>query len=178
MRCATVCCETSGAAPADRCLPKSPRPFRKYDYDRPRRVLRPGTTPRLTLRPFAPGDVDDMFRVRQGPGVGGVPARLSAPAVHPPGRGQVRRRPDARPEAPALVEYRARRRRHWRHHPEHRLQARDRHYPLRPGARSHWGRGLMTEAARSRSSIGDSRIGGDWPGSRPTPTCATGGPGG
>ena len=103
-------------------------------------------TPRLTLRPFGPGDVDDIFEYARDTEWAEYLLDTVTPAVHPMGRGALRRRPDARDEDPSpswaivlddvgiggvILSIDS----------KHKTGAI--HYAL---ARTHWGQGLMTEA--------------------------------
>ena len=138
-------------------LPEISTPVRKYDTT-DHGESRDLSTPRLKLRPFAPGDVDDVFEYAQDPEwaeylLDSVPQpythrdadkfvadRMLAPKTQPSwaivldgaGIGGIILSIDSKHETGTI------------------------HYAL---ARSHWGRGLMTEAAHAVVDWGFSRRG-------------------
>ena len=124
------------------------------------------TTPRLLLRPFGPGDVDDVLEYAQGPRVGGVSPGLTTAAVHAAKRGGVRRQQDDGAAHGALVGHRAGWRRYRWDNLERRLEARDRRDRLRfgeiaLGARAHdGGRRYGSRLGVSRARTGQNFVPG------------------
>ena len=145
-------------------LPPTPTPVEEEDStDRTWRELR---TPRLLLRPFRPGDVDEVFNYSNDPEWAEPSYRLRTQAVHPEARRGAHRPSDRGVvRGAALLGDSPGWDLHREYQTHHRPKSRNRRTPLRPG-------GGLTGAEDScrrppaRSSTGLFARGG-WPRSQP-----------